>query len=487
MKDMMINKLFRTTLKTRGSVSSTAQKPVCSKNRLFLFPEWKQSVCALCSARHLLPLILIFSMLFFLTSCSKEEPTPIKIVTIWDVPEDLEKNIYDFSKSSRTIQMQRRGFERGIKEYQSEIEFTEFILPEEKALSENATLLATLYSNEEVLMSVGASCDMHTMYAAMTNTFFSIPILIPFSDGDLVTATGAEYSMRMAPVSQKYADYIGTNIFPPNLKQTINNLLFQNRPLPEYEIDTAIFFADNFNGHESSVKITQKLMDNGLDIDYYRKYSGSDLLTIFNNCWNEENSTLKNTDILIIIAEDLNELPELGSILKYWDGSDHQPIILVLGYAPGTFDEELWSDKYSNLYVIRQALDMSNCPADIVNHEEAIGYAAGYITQKALENGLQDAPKEPSGWHLWLKNDTEKLQIHQSYVSEMRERVFSAFMSMGGEIPCFGKPMFDTSSSERRQLELVRYIDLDRTKTYDPGIIQSVLIDLIKQKTGVAD
>lgn len=438
--------------------------------------------------RFMLTVILMFSLIFLLSSCSRKTSNIATVVTIWDVSGQPGTIVEEsFAGSSRRVQKQRSGFIRGLQEYPKQTLIDELIVPENSGLGDSAKILADIYSSEDVLLTVGASCDLHTMYAAMTNAFFNIPILIPFSDGDLVTDTGAEYSMRMAPVTQKYADYVGSVLFPPNTKQVIDTLLFENKPLPDYEINTAVFFADNFNGHDTSVKITQKLMDNGLDVDYYRPYPTNELLSVFNTCWNEEKSTLAETDVLLIIGEDMDELPDLGRILDYWDTVSAKPIVLILGYAPGYSSNDVWAEEHDNLFVIRQYLDMSKCPSDIINHEEAVGYAAGYVTQKVLDLAMQSATPEPSGWQIGYKTEADKQQIHQNYVADLRSKVFSSFMSLRDDIPCFGKPMFDTSSSDRRQLELVQYIDMDQVRVCDTGIIQSLLIDIVRNKTGLSE
>ena len=424
----------------------------------------------------------LLAVLLLLSACTQKSEFKLMIATIWEVPDPVPGgNAYDFSSSSRVIQLERRGFLRGMEDYPADIDITEFVLPEKADMTENTRGLAELYSDKDILLTVGASRDDSTMHTAMASNFFNIPMLIPFSDGDLVTENGAEEVMRMTPVSRKYANYIGQKIFPANTFQTINSILFENGPMPEYHISIGVFFAENFNGHETSVMITQQLMDNGMNIEYYRPFEKGALLPVFNRCWTEPGSSLADMDVLIIIAEDNDDLPNLSNVLEYWKNRSHKPIVLTVGYEPGSEDPNIFSA--DNLYVIQQAIDLSRCPADIVEHEEAMGYAAGYLTKHVFDIVSADPPKEPSVWRQWLTNDIQKMQDHLDYVESYRAKVFSALMTLDEEVPCFGRVHFVSGSADISELELNHFTAPGRHETVDPSLIQQLLLERVREKT----
>ena len=39
--------------------------------------------------------------------------------------------------------------------------------------------------------------------------------------------------------------------------------------IPEYDNNVAVYFTDNFNGHNTAVNVTQKIIDNGYNVEIY--------------------------------------------------------------------------------------------------------------------------------------------------------------------------------------------------------------------------
>ena len=64
--------------------------------------------------------------------------------------------------------------------------------------------LEDMINSEDILLVVGASEDLTTMYSAMETDFFGIPMLVPFSDGDILLENGTGYTLRMTPNGQSY-------------------------------------------------------------------------------------------------------------------------------------------------------------------------------------------------------------------------------------------------------------------------------------------
>ena len=417
----------------------------------------------------------LFLLLLFIgitDSCAEDEKTsePLELVTIWNAPYiNGQGSGLDFSSAPDTVQIQRRGFEKGMTAYKGDIVVEECIISEAEAFEDVVEYLASVYNNRNIVMSVGASSDIMTMYTAMESTFFNISYLIPFSDGDLLAEGPQGYTVRLTVTGQKYADYIGSEILPVNTKDLINNVLFENKTIPNYSVTAAVFFMDNFNDHETAVGITQRLIDNGIDIQYHMAYPSGGLLTTLAKCMEDSLNALPDIDVVILIGEDHDPIPDLPDILKLWANKRIPPSIIVIGYDPKSYPSEVRAA--DNLYLLDQSIDWTNCPSDIVNFEEASGYAAGYLTMKVLDEVKKNQPEKPHGLSYWLKTDTQKAEDLQMYWDNFRADVWTKLAGVNDTIPCYGDLRLNATSGNNSKLELYSVNESGILDKADPGEI----------------
>ncbi len=425
----------------------------------------------------------ITAALFLLLFCSgilscfaEDSKEPLLIVTIWNAPYVPGSELrLDFSDAPHSVQVQRRGFEKGMLAAQkNNFQIDELMISEQDDFEEVIEDLANVYNNNYVLMSIGASSDINTMYTAMETSFFNVSYLIPFSDGDLLSESSKSYTARLTVSGEKYANYIGNELLPVNSKEIINKVLFEDKQVPDYSISAAVFFQDNYNDHETAVRISQRLMDNGINIEYHTAYPSGRMMDTIEQCMNDEIGLLPDIDVVILIGEDHDPMPQLPDILNLWKDRQYPPAIIAIGYDPDTVSSAVANA--DNIYFLEQSLDRTKCPADVVTNGEAMGYAAGYLMMEVLDESYRSQPAKPSGLRFKLMTPSQKQNETQKYWEKFRQDISSKLLGFTDYIPCYGYVRLNSSSGNTATLELLRFDSSKNVQKVNPSeIIERIL------------
>lgn len=445
----------------------------------------------------ILVLLIILAVFLYLRGRSLlENPNNIIISTIWDAPAlsapdaQVQYGELDLNNSSRRVQNTRKGFLKGLQNMNPDIDLKEYLISEGSDVGRFTTNLANIYSEDDIIVTVGATTDEASMYASMEMNFFDVPILIPFADGDLSSSNSdRSYSVRMTPNAQNYADFVG-EIFNRNIFEYINSYLFENRPVPNISVNVAVLFTDNFNGHDTAVKVTQKIMDNGFNISFYEPFEKEMLLRKINQLWSQNEEEMKDLSAVIVIGEDQDPLYVLTDTWHSWSDQGLYPAFVLLGHNPDLVPAEL--AEASNIFVVQQALDMSSCPSEIINRSEAMGYAAGIILSRALGQANKSMMESTQGF--WkgieklLQTPDKRMTSHQNYLSNYRSAVRSALLGLEDPIiPCYGTAFFNTDVENRVDLELVHYTDVDQYIKVDKSVIFNRIINDVRLLYNIMD
>ncbi len=407
--------------------------------------------------------LILVAVLLIRNRSTEEEQKILNIVSIWDGSRSKDPSgELDFSSSSMTVRKERDGFLRGIQDCPSDIIIDETLIPEEGNMADINNMLADVYNYVDTLLTVGASTEIVTMYSAMGSEFFNIPMLIPFSDGDVSISDSVGSTFRMTVSGDQLTDFVGNYIAPKDTVMNLSTFFFGDDPAQDIDIRTGIFFADDFNGHDTAVKVAQTLMDHGFDIEYYSSYDIGGVLPTLEAAWRKDEARLRDLDVVFIFGKDQDPFSDLMDVVNYWD--DRTTFVLI-GYVPEIDEPELYAAE--NIFMLEQDLDLSQCPADITTNGEALAYAAGYITKMVLSRAAAEQPPEKSGLQLWFKNVDEKHRIHQDYVDSFRNRVRTKLSELDEYIPCFGNLRLTSGSNESIKLELVRYVSQSQTEKAD--------------------
>ena len=432
--------------------------------------------------KHIKWIILSITAMLYLQAVLPVCAETITLATIWSTTSSDNGMDINFDTASRRVQKARQGFEEGIASIPDKPEIREILIAENSDVRKYMTDIAELYENQDILMTVGAITDEATMYASMEMNFFGVPMLIPFADGFSGSDTNSSNSVRLMPTAQKYANYF-SELFSANMFSFLNTLLFKDSNIPYYNFDVVIFFANNYNGHNTAVNITEEIMGNGFNIESYTPYEMTRLLQTVRNSWLNFPEKMESAEVVIIIGEDGDPLNGLSDVYHLWKDNDLDPIFLLVGYVPDMLTNDL--AKAEKVFAVQPALDMSKCPSDISNRSEALGYAAGYITARAITEANKTQKKEPSGIALWFRSDARKREIHQEYISSFRINIQTNLLKLNEDIPCYGHVNFNLSTDNQINMEMVHYTSPDSFVVVDgPSVLMNSLLQKLTDQYG---
>ena len=430
-------------------------------------------------------LLVVLGIILFKNSKINAEDMQLTVATIWSA-EPLGRNTSDLdfaNADSEFIQLARKGFLKGMQDAKGSLNINEITLSDNTDFQMYIRMIAETFLEKEVHMTVGCTHDEMTMYTSMEMNYFGIPMLIPFTDGNISPDNmSSDYSFRVKPTPKKYGDFFG-GLFQGVTIDYINNYVFDNIAYPVIGTDVAVFFRDNINGHDTAVNITQTIMDSGYNIDSYVPFA--DLESTVKSSWAGDEETFKKIDSVIIIGEDSENFDDLSEVWHMWADRGLYPYFFMVGYEPNDIDPDLLNAE--NVFVIQPVIDFASCPAGITSRAEAMGYAGGQIMAKALLNAVKTQPAEPTGIRLWFHSKDRRREMHQDYVTSFRNNIRSALFELNEIIPCYGQTDFKNDPDTRAQLEMVRYTDKDRYEVIDPNILFINIIDKNREYYGLGE
>ena len=430
--------------------------------------------------------ILMLAAVLMLCGCAKKDELPMYILTIWDAPEADDGTSLDFSQSSEQVQLERSGFVRAVNNVSGTIGIYEYLVSEQNEPIEYMSDIATIFRSTDTLMTVGANTAVGTQYAEGESEFFNVPILIPFIDGDLFSSETAGNAMNLSPSSEAYANYFSEHLYPDGFNRNLESYLFADSVVPDYSVKAAIFFPDDFNGHNTAVLIGQALMANGADLEVYSAYAENYLDETVANEWKNNQSRMNDMDIVVIIGSHSQTKNDLSYVMESWQGRQTPPAVIVCGVD--VFDTIEVVSQYDNLYFVHQVLDVSKCPDDITTYDEAMGYAAGYVTASALIEVRDNPPARDTNFFSFLTGNRDSAESHRQLIEAYRDSVSTALRNLGGtDIPCYGKLRFTQNGQIDFTMGLFRYTDPEHMELVDESEIFNRVVRHIREKYNIND
>ena len=356
----------------------------------------------------ILILLAVLGIILYNNSQKSAMRKPLEVATVWTadiVSSDLTGDVLSFDAfgMSDYMKLARQGFEKGVQDAKGSLEIKEVLIGDPGDVQSYTRKINEIFSRNDILMTVGTLYDDTTMYTSMETNFFSIPMLIPFANGNLSPdGKGTEYSVRMTPTSKKYGAFFNL-LFSNYINDFLNTYVFGSKALPIVGTGVSVFFMNNFSGNETAVYITQEIIDNGYDVQGYVPFSDDGLLTAVQTAWVSMPEGLSNSSAVIFIDEDGASAIGIGDIIKTWTDRGLSPQFFLVGFEPSELDRSVL--EADNVFFVQQHVDVASCPAGIVNRTEATGYAAGQIMVRALQEALKNQPVEPSGIRLWFQSE----------------------------------------------------------------------------------
>ena len=436
----------------------------------------------------ILILLAIVGIILYNNSQEEAVKKQLKVATVWTagiVSSDTTGDTLDFDAFGLPdyMKLARQGFEKGVQDAKGSLDIREVLIGDTGDVQSYTRKINEVFSRDDILMTVGTLSDDTTMYTSMETNFFKIPMLIPFANGNLSPdGTGTEYSVRMTPTSKKYGSFFNL-LFSNYINDFLNTYVFGSRSLPIVGTGVSVFFMNNFSGNETAVYITQEIIDNGYDVQCYVPFSEDGLLTAVQTAWVSMPEGLNNSSAVIFIEEDGASAAGIGEIIKTWTDRGVSPQFFLVGFEPTELDQSVL--EADNVFFVQQHVDVGSCPAGIVNRTEAMGYAAGQIMARALQEALKNQPAEPTGIRLWFQSEERKREIHQEYVDKFRSNIRTALMNMKDAVPCYGDVNFNADPDAWASLELVRYTGKDQYEQVDTDVFTSSVIEKNRQHYGL--
>lgn len=425
-------------------------------------------------------LLVILGIILYNNSRVKALKGPFEIATVWNagiVTTDPSGDTLNFSADGLPdyLKLARQGFEKGVQDAKGDLDIREVLVGDNGDVQPFTRKISEIFSQNDILMTVGTMADETTMYTSMETNFFKIPMLIPFANGNLSPdGSGSDYSVRLTPTSKKYGAFFNS-LFSNYLIDFLNTYVFNGKALPVVGNGVSVFFRDNFHGNETAVYITQEIMNNGYVVQSYTPFPMGGLTAAVQTVWNSTPEDLMNSSAVIIIEEDGASVEEIGDILKTWADRGLSPQFYLVGFEPIEIPQPILAS--DSVFFVQQHIDVSSCPAGIGNRVEAMGYAAGQIMCKALQSAVEKQLPEPSGVSYWFQTEESSRERHQEFLDSFRSNILSALIALDDVIPCYGQLNFNADSDDRAELELVRYTGKNQYDPVDTGVLVDYVIE----------
>ena len=437
----------------------------------------------------ILILLAVLGIILYNNSQKTAMKKPLEAATVWSAdilssgPSGDTLKFDNDNGSQDYFELARQGFEKGVRDAKGSLDIREILIGDTGDVQSYTRKINEVFSQNDILMTVGTLSDETTMYTSMETNFFSIPMLIPFANGNLSPdGMGTEFSVRLTPTSKKYGSFFSM-LFSNYINDFLNTYVFGGKALPIVGNGVSVFFRNNFSGNETAVYITQEILDNGYDVQAYVPFSNDGLLNAVQTAWITLPDEISNSSAVIFIEEDGAPLFDIAEIIQTWTDRGLSPQFFLVGFEPIDLDQRILEAE--NVFFVQQHVDVASCPAGIVNRTEAMGYAAGQIMCRALQEAQKKQPEEPSGIRLWFMSEEKKREVHQEYIDLFRSNIRTALINMKDAVPCYGNVDFNADPDDHAVLELVRYTGKDQYEQVDTDVFTNFVIEKNRQQYGL--
>jgi ABC-type branched-subunit amino acid transport system substrate-binding protein len=381
----------------------------------------------------------LFGLLVFcgIAGCSKTNP---------------EKNLIGILSSNPTGQImgnfnslateQQTGYDLGL---QNETYEVQLIQAGEGDLKDEVQLaIRSLVEKDRVMAIVGGTSNEATMRAASLVNFFNIPMVVPSASGEELIPSNNLWVFRLSAPSSAYANYIfGTLLLPPVIAAAGGN---PGASEPSQIPKLAILYEPNTFGESAAVATATAAMKQSTSIVYYGLYPlGENEADRFQ----VQAQTIKDSraHLVYLISNDPQKAISLVTTLQKTFGAGLVPIILGQG-GGFTSQEFLTSPEAEGVYVIRQTLDKTICPAEVDSIYKAQSYAAVYLMNEAIKQADEAMPRKT--WLSSLFNPQADL------LAAKREKIRDILKQIDLNVPCMGQVTFEPSGQMKQyQFEIL--------------------------------
>lgn len=426
--------------------------------------------------------ILILELL--LCGCAKQKKPDVVIGTFWNAPvkgNAQDEHDLDWGQSNKKVIAQRQGFLRGLNEF-PDLKIKEVPHSEDVSIEELTRSVHEMVQEDKIFMVVGGTTNTGTMHAASNTSFFQIPMLIPYADGDNLIGEENYWTKRLTPSGSDFADFIGSHLMTASLRHELDNILFQDAPVYAYEVNAAIIYEDTTYGEAAALDLGEKLMTNAINLEIYRSYSSGGFFDLINQLNAEQKKTFNALDVIFFINEDADYAIDLEKVAATFSEGDSDPVIIFFGNILPEYSEE--AGGVGNLFFVHRAIDFSTCPKEIKTTPEAIGYGAGILTGRVLERTMQNLPQKPDLQKALLSGYSQEYL----YLQSIRVAVRKQLEAFDENVPCIGPVHFSSEGANSKlQMESICFQENGETRVVSDTEIINLIAQTIRYDLDHAD
>lgn len=300
------------------------------------------------------------------------------------------------------------------------------------------TAVRSMVEEESVLAVVGATTNEATVRAATLVNFFNVPMLVPSAGGENLLPSNNLWVFRLSAPSSEYASYI----FGSVLQQLAAGSKRDNEESSAENagLKLAIVYERDTFGESAAVETARAAMKQSMGIAFYNSFppSGFDADQLATLAREVKTS---GAHLVYLICDDPGEAKMLVAALREAFGAGVAPVLIGQegGFASQSF---LNAAQASGVYVVRQAIDLTECPAEVDSIYEAQTYASIYLLKEAIKQAEESQPGRT-----WLSSLTKK---KADPITTRRERLRDSLKQINVSAPCIGQVSFDNSGQNKQ-------------------------------------
>jgi ABC-type branched-subunit amino acid transport system substrate-binding protein len=381
---------------------------------------------------HKLQVLMVLTVLLCLTGCSQivTGKSPVGILSS-NPPEKTALLVVPVADE------QQAGYKLGIQEGAGGYKLVQ---ANEGNLKDDVQIaVRAMVEDEKVVALIGATSNEATMHASSLVNFFNVPMIVPSANGDNLLPSNNLWVFRLSAPSSAYANYLfGTIVLQPATAAgqgtTATSLQVQGPKL-------AIIYEQNTFGESAAVATAHAAMAVSTEITLYESFQPGALDAERLNVLAQDIKASK-ANLVYLISNNPSEAKSLvsGIFLQFDVGK--APILV--GQDGGFVSRDfLDASEAQGVYVIRQALDMKECPIVEESIIQAQSYAAVYLIEEAIKQS------EASMLTKTFLSGVGK--THADLLITRREKVRDALKEMDVTVPCIGRVKFDNTGQNKFQ------------------------------------
>ena|GEM_PF-1907847 len=338
------------------------------------------------------------------------------------------------SKNAETLASEQQiGYELGLKNGNSGFKLVQ---KTEGDLEDDVqTAIRDMVEGNQIVALLGGTSNEATMRAASLTNFFNVPMVIPNADGENVIPSNNLWVFRLSAPSSAYAKYIFTEVIQKASPTETDTNTSDSNSSQSGTLKLAIIYEKNTFGENAAVSSAQISMDQSIKIVFYGSFTtGEDNAQEIISLAQTVNESGAN--LVYVISDNPDEAISITKTLKDAFGSGLAPIILGQGSG---FDSQTFlnSDKATGVYVIRQAINSTDCPAEINSISKARSYASIFLLKDAVSQANKNIISSKLFSNFSNKNGNQ--------ISEQREKIRDSLKQTDMSVPCLGPVSFDNN------------------------------------------